>query len=88
MTRKQFDKIMGNDDAETNIPEGCNAVIGLKIIQKYLPLNGIEAADHDIIYSVDVDKIVEAGITEEDAKRLREINWMIDSEADTLACYV
>ncbi len=66
--------------------EGCNVFLGLEIIRKYLPGAGITAAGHDIIYSVSIDDIIEAGITDGDAIRLRQLNWMTDEEG--LACYV
>jgi len=85
MTREQFDDIM-NSDISTQFPEGDNAIAGLQIIIKYLPKSGIEGADHDIIYSCDVEELVEAGITEEDTRQLREWNWMIQD--GYLACFV
>ena len=87
MKLEEFQKIMDDDTIETIFPKNKdNALMGLKIIEKYLPESGIEGAGHDIIYSVDVDKLIEAGITEEDAKKLKEINWMIQD--DYLACYI
>lgn len=87
MTREQFEKIM---DGYSNLSayEENNALLGLKIIAKYLPKCGIEGAEHDIIYSVDVDELLEAGIAEADAIELRNLNWMIDDESDSLACFV
>lgn len=66
----------------------CNALAGLKIISKYLPQKGIEGAGKDIIYSVDVDILLEAGLTKEDAELLFKMNWFIDEETDSFACYV
>jgi hypothetical protein len=65
---------------------GCNAVEGLKIIQKYVPDKGITAAKHGIIYSVDVETLFKAGITKEDAIELNLLNWLI--EQNHLACFV
>lgn len=49
---------------------------GMKILDKYLPnQNLIEGADHDIIYSVDIDELIEAGITKEDVIMLGKFNW-------------
>lgn len=64
-----------------------NAFLGLKIIRKYLPRTGIEGAEHDMIYSVDIDKLCEAGITVEDAKQLHAINWHIEDD-EYMACFV
>ena len=86
MNRERFEEIMSNEDATW---EGDNAYKGLQIIAKYLSPERhdlIGAAEHDIIYSVDVEEILEAGITEEDAYTLRKLNWMID--CDSLACFV
>lgn len=88
MNEERFLEIMKDDClGGRKLNEGCNAVKGLLIIQKYLPLSGIEGANHDIIYSVKVEKIVSAGITEEDAIELREQNWMVQDDT-YLACFV
>ncbi len=63
-----------------------NAMLGLLLIRKYMPLAGITGADHDVIFSVGVDDLVEAGITKEDTFMLKKLNWMI--EHDVLACFV
>ena len=85
MTEERFIEILKGDSS--GVGEGCNALAGLKIIAKYLPKRGVEGADHDVIYSVGVREIVEAGITEEDAEKLRELNWMVE-QSEWLACYV
>ena len=74
MEEERFKEIMDDEDiggVGMFAEEGCNAVKGLLIIKKYLPLKGIEGANHDIIYSISVESIVEAGITEDDAIELR-----------------
>ena len=88
MEREEFERIVGNEKFSTTFKDlkKDNALVGLNIIAKYLPTKGIEASEHDKIYSVYVDEILEAGITVEDAKYLRAINWMIDE--DSLACFV
>lgn len=86
MTEERFIEIMKSDISD--IPEECNVFLGLKIITKYCPKDGIEAAAHDEIFSVTIRKIVEAGITEEDAIELRKLNWMIDESNTGLACFV
>lgn len=87
ITEERFREIMEDEDVDFNCDDD-NAFLGLAIIRKYLPKSGIEGADHDIIYSVDVDEIIEAGITEDDAIALNKLNWMIDESGDGLACYV
>ena len=86
MTREGFVELMGEEDYSSGW-EGCNVFSGLEIIRKYIPGAGIEGADHDIVYSVDIDKLVEAGITEEDTMKLRGLNWMVEDN-DYLACHV
>lgn len=85
MTIERFEEIMNDDSIETIFPDDCNVVVGLNIIRKYIPKAGIEGVEHDVIYSVDVEELVNAGITEEDTTKLREINWMINENC--LACF-
>lgn len=90
MTSERFAEIMNSSNIECKLSElnDCNAFIGLQIIRKYLPKKGVEGASHDTIYSVSISQIVDAGITEEDAIRLRELNWMLDENQHGLACFV
>jgi len=88
MTRELFEELMTHDETEW---EGDNALQGLLIIAKYFDIKKyviLEAAEHDEIYSVDVDKLIEAGITEEDTIALRKLNWMIEKGYDCLSCFV
>ena len=87
MTSEEFVKIITDTEAELGEVSGCNALAGLKIINSYLPTSGIEGAGHDMIYSANVNVLVEAGITQEDAVRLGELNWMIE-DGEYLACFV
>lgn len=60
---------------------------GLKILHRYMPNKTlIQGADHDVIYSVSVSDMVEAGVTEADAKYLRLLNWVV-CEGEYLAHY-
>ena len=86
MTEEKFVEIM-KSEIETKW-SGCNVFSGLKIITKYMPEIGIEAAEHDIVYSARISEIVATGITEEDTLALREMNWMIDENGEGLACFV
>lgn len=83
MNRQEFDKIF---EADSGSWKGDNAYQGLQIISKYTDYL-IEGADHDVIWSVDVDKLIEAGITKEDALELRRLNWMIE-DGSYMACFV
>ena len=86
ITEERFREMMEDDTIKTKFPKGDNALIGLNIIAKYLPKSGVESAEHDIIYSASVEKLVNAGITEEDTRKLKELDWMI--QYDALACFV
>ena len=91
MTREEFIEIL--EDEDDTIPvewEGDNAVKGLKIIERYMPDEAslITGAEHDIIYSVGVDKMIDAGVTKEDATTLRGLNWGVDEDGEYLFCFV
>jgi hypothetical protein len=86
MTTQEFEKIMEGDSNLLSVDDD-NAFLGLQIIRKYAPKDGIEGADHDIIYSTDVEKLIDAGITKDDAKELRRLNWMIYDDT-YMACFV
>lgn len=82
MTREALEKIFNDTDSKW---EGDNAFKGLQILSKYTDTL-IQGADHDIIFSVEVDEIIEQ-LTEEDATSLAMLNWMIHDGA-YFACYV
>lgn len=88
ITRERFEELFRITESALNEYEGDNALLGLLIINKYLPKMGIEAAEHDVIYSADIGSLIEAGITEEDTITLRRLNWMIDEFEEGLACFV
>lgn len=89
MTEERLREIFEDEGIDTKFPKDQdNALAGLNLIAKYLPNKGIEAAGHDMIYSVDPDELAESGITEEDVIQLRTWNWMIDSDTDSIACFV
>ncbi len=89
MTADRFREIMNDEEIETIFPEKENNFFrGIKIIGKYLPKDCIAGADHDVVFSADVNDIVKAGITEGEALELRKINWHLDNDADCLACFV
>jgi hypothetical protein len=87
MTSEQLREIFDSVDSEW---VGDNAMQGLIIIGKYFSADEtiICAAEHDEIYSFDVDKILAAGLTDDDAMKLAKLNWMIDDENGCLACFV
>jgi len=68
--------------------EGDNALQGLKVISEYFPNKTVlEGADHDIIYSVSAEDLLEAGLTEPHAWELSRLNWML-YEDYYMACFV
>jgi len=88
MNREEFEKVFDNEDTNW---DGDNTFQGLVIIAKYIDIKEndiIAGVEHDILYSVDVDDIVDNGITLEDAIKLRKLNWMIEEDFDCLACFV
>jgi len=50
---------------------------GCQIITKYISKNNeiITRADHNFIYTIDIEQLCQAGITKEDVTQLRKLNW-------------
>lgn len=84
MTEERFIELMEEDISADW--EGDNAYKGLTILSKYTE-DLIQGARHDTIWSEDIDVLIEKGITEEDVKELRRLNWRVD-EGGYLACFV
>ena len=89
MTRERFEEIFEKTETDFKKHEklGDSTLAGLNIIAKYFPRNAIQGADHDILYSAGVDKLIDAGITEEDVILLAELNFIIH-DGDYIASYV
>ncbi|MCK5416474.1 hypothetical protein KAI92_03545 [Candidatus Parcubacteria bacterium] len=91
MERKRLKKIMDNNDLDMYDlgiyglnTHSKNAVpLGLKIITKYLPEHDTETAD-DTVYSVNTDELLEAGVTEDDAVTLSDLNWKMDEDTNCI----
>lgn len=83
MNREKFIEIMNKEDQEWT---GDNAFQGLQIISKYTD-KLICGASHDVIWSADIDDLIEKGITEKDVEELCRLNWMIE-DGEYLACFV
>lgn len=80
MIEERMKKLLETEDV--SIWNGCNVYQGLQIIAKYidpLQIPLVVATKKDILYSVDIKRIIEAGITEESV--LIECNdaWSIGS---------
>ena len=87
MTIERFEEIFSSDEYfYCGDDHRGGILLGLNIITKYLPNSDIQAAEHDIVYACSVEKLIEANITEEDCKKLHELNWHI--EYGTLYHYV
>lgn len=86
MNRDELNTILEEDFAGSW--EGDNALQGLKVISEYFPNKTVlVGADHDIIYSVSAEDLLEAGLTEEHAWELSRLNWMLYDDY-YMACYV
>ena len=83
MTEERFIELMRGDSGNW---EGDNAYQGLQIVSKYTD-NLIQGAGHDVIWSENISVLIEKGITEEEVKALRKLNWMLEDES-YLACFV
>ena len=90
MNVDKFIDIMNDDDLRGSeiMAVADNALAGLDIIRKYMPDKDlITGASHDVIYSVDVEELIAAGITVGDVRKLSALNWMVD-DGSYLACFV
>lgn len=83
MTKEEFLKVFESEETSW---DGDNCYQGLQIIAKYTK-NIVQGAGKDEIWSEDIDNLIEAGITEEDAEKLRLLNWGIQ-DGDYLYCFV
>jgi len=80
MNREQIEKLF----EEAEYYKGKNSIlIGLNIISKYIDID--LCAEHDEIYSENIDKLIEKGMTDADWVELSKTDWRIDSENDCLA---
>ena len=84
MDREEFVNLFHGNSGQW---EGDNAMQGLKIIEKYAPNHCVQGAGYDVLYSADVDELIDGGITRYDADELRRLNWMIE-DGTFLACFV
>ena len=66
--------------------EGRITIKDGQLVKGVLKKGAFGAASEGIIYSVDVDEIIDLGITKEDVINLALLNWMV--EEDSLACFV
>jgi hypothetical protein len=80
MTEERFEEIMEESYKYDHNFKGDTLFEGLKIMSKYTnDLCG--GADHDIVYGPDIPTLVEAGIKEEEVRKLNILNWhVVDGE--------
>ena len=83
LTEEKFKEIFEKTESKW---EGDNAFQGLQILSKYTD-NLIQGVGRDVIWSVDLDEIIDLGISEEDVEKLALLNWMIE-DGSCLACFV
>jgi hypothetical protein len=85
--KEEIESIFENTESELNKVDGDNAFLGLQILSKYRKKCLVEGADHDIIYSMNIEDAIELNITDEDCTELARLNWMI-YEGEGFACFV
>ena len=88
MTRERLEQLFDTTDSSS---KGDGAFKGLLILAQYFDTNKtdvITAAEHDEIYSVDVNDLLKSGISEEDVQLLARYGWGIDTELDCLYHFV
>jgi len=77
MTKEKLIEIMKNYNIKS-VKNCDNAFMGLQILSKYTK-NTIKEADFDIIYSENIDVLIDAGLSREDCVELKSFNWKIDA---------
>jgi hypothetical protein len=82
MTFEKLEEIMAVDVSIAEELERCEGkhyiITGLNILMKYQPEICIDA-DHDTLLAGDVNIVLEAGLTEEDAAMLRDLGWFVNN---------
>lgn len=90
MNREQLEEIFDEDIPLKNKEEDGDS-LAIALLRNKIPYDKcksiIVAAEHDIIYLVDLDTVLEY-INEDDAKKLRDYGLHIESENDCLASFV
>lgn len=76
MTVEKFEEIMDGLSDTTGVGDD-NILSGLQIIRKYAPGEGSKGVLCGIIYLSAVEKLIDSGITEEEVKELRRLDWMV-----------
>lgn len=88
MTEERFKELMEKDSKGIT---GDRAFKGLLVIAKYIDMHKkqvITHAEHDKIYSVSVQEIINTDITEDDVEKISAVGWFIDNDTDSLMHYI
>ena len=83
ITREELEEIFSQDGEAPTFETKDRALRGILILLNYFDSNTeciINAAEHDMIYTVDVDILIEKGITKDHAELLRSIGWFIEED--------
>lgn len=90
MDEERFEEIFEEVESNLSALNGAdNCWLGLLIIAKYMDPQEhtiLCGAEHDKVWSVGVNELCEAGITEEDVTLLASYNWC--TEDGSLMCFV
>ena len=88
MTQEELKAIFEETESDW---DGDNVMQGLLIIAKYFDSKKettMISVGYKILYSVDIQAIIDKGLTKEDAVKLRGLNWMIESKFNFISCFV
>lgn len=84
MTEERFIEIFEPEDyTPCKVSTRDKAYKGLQIIAKYMDPDKhyiIVACEHDMLYSVQMEELIESGITEEDVMLLENLGWQFENE--------
>lgn len=85
MTKEEIIEIFNNINIDHSY-ENDSTFVGLSIIAKYSNYV-IQGANHDVIWSEDIDNLIDADITKEDIIELANLGFHIE-DGEYLAKYV
>ena len=85
MTKEEIIDLFKNTNVNHS-EENDNTFLGLSIIAKYSNYV-VQGASHDVIWSEDLDNLIDADITDEDIIRLAELGFFIE-DGEYLVKYV
>jgi len=84
MTTEKIIEIFETTDGKW---EGDKAFQGLQILSKYSDDDVLKGANHDVIYSIDLEEAIKNGISEEDVVKLALLNWHLEND-EYFSCFV